>query len=235
MFNIYFILGAGGVLGGVANYFLSIENKPPQMDRDHISLFVKSIFLGLVASFIVPLFLEIGQSKLIESADKSGGLLSISDSLVLFGFSLIAAVSSRQFIQSISQKVLQQAKEATEKAESAVEEVREMASDLEEDTPPDDDETSTTAASPSQINQEQRDILNAFLQKPLIRRSVTAISKEIGAAKNETIRSIDELINAGFVEELDSKKQPGQKRYKITHAGRLEAYMQTSPAPEKKA
>ncbi len=76
-----------GLLGGTGNYLLALSiEKDATIKVNEIPLndaskwfwnreLVKSIILGVVASFMVPLFLEIGQSNLISNING----LTVSD------------------------------------------------------------------------------------------------------------------------------------------------------------
>jgi hypothetical protein len=97
-----------GSLGGVVNYYLGRLDNP-----DKASL-KESIIIGIAASFLVPLFLQMISSNLLATGDTEPLNL-----FILAGFCLIAAISSRAFITSLSAEVIRKAKEATQKAEQA--------------------------------------------------------------------------------------------------------------------
>lgn len=92
-----------GFLGGLINYF----NKPRQEDKDlNGREFWKSIITGVGASFLVPLFLNMISSNLIIESMKSPYQL-----LVIGGFCLIASISAKPFIDSMTDKVVKQIQE----------------------------------------------------------------------------------------------------------------------------
>lgn len=96
------IMIAFGVLGGIINYIILIEKD--NSSKKHGLL--KSILLGVAASFLVPLFLNMISSNLISESSK--------DMYKLFyfaGFCLVASISSRAFINTITDKVLKQVQE----------------------------------------------------------------------------------------------------------------------------
>jgi hypothetical protein len=100
---IILIIGAG-LLGGITNYFRIEEEK-----KDLFS-FLKNILMGLSGSLLIPLFLNMISSNLLKE--------SASDTLklfILFGFFLIASLSSKVFIQTISDRVLKDVKKTEEK------------------------------------------------------------------------------------------------------------------------
>ena len=95
------MLGAG-ILGGAINHFLTQESTPTIR-----SFMGRDLLVGLGASFMVPLFLNMISSDLIQlilgSKDRPPEPYKI---LVFSGFCLIAAISSRAFIRTLSDRIL---------------------------------------------------------------------------------------------------------------------------------
>ena len=85
------------VFGGVVNFQLT--SKKDQKDQD-LSL-VKSVSAGIAASILIPLFLHTIGSNLLKYPS-----ISYSNLLVLAGFCLLAAISSRAFMKSLSERLL---------------------------------------------------------------------------------------------------------------------------------
>lgn len=110
-----------GLIGGVIGYIEELSSGT----NGGFWHFAKYILLGLSASFIVPLFLNTISSTLIstvlsgDSASSSRDPTSIISLLVVAGFCLIASISSRRFIERITDKVLDQVNEAVQAAKSA--------------------------------------------------------------------------------------------------------------------
>src|SRR3989304_6015422 len=78
------VILASGVFGGLVNFYLSKPDDVPTPTK------TRSIIVGTAASFLVPLFLNMISSNLID-------LIKGHDSsklLVLLGFCLVAAISS---------------------------------------------------------------------------------------------------------------------------------------------
>src|SRR5437764_7659640 len=87
------IMVGAGLLGGAVNYFLSQEIDPNQ------KYFGRSLWLGLAASFMVPLFLNMISSNLIDSIRGNAATPGDKSKLLVFaGFCIVAALSSRSFI-----------------------------------------------------------------------------------------------------------------------------------------
>jgi hypothetical protein len=114
MLTVVMLMLLAGIMGGVVNVTIRAEAS----DR---KTWLWSIVAGIGAALLIPLFLRTVSSNLLT------GVLSESpnmeDMLVFFGFCLLAAISSKSFIRSLSDKVLQEALTAKEAANRASEQV----------------------------------------------------------------------------------------------------------------
>ena len=98
MLVVFLIMIAAGVLGGIANYFLS--------DRQNDSVrgdWGKFLILGVIAALTVPLFLNMISSNLLEAARTRP-----VDFFVFAGFCLIYVVTSRRFFENVANKLMNQ-------------------------------------------------------------------------------------------------------------------------------
>lgn len=111
MTTLILLIVFSGIFGGTVNFFQLYSDKYKGWTN-----FGKCVIIGLGASFLVPLFLEMISSNLVE-----GTKTSDKDCLVFVGFCLIASIFSRRFIESIGEKILKQVKEANETANEAKE------------------------------------------------------------------------------------------------------------------
>jgi hypothetical protein len=109
------MLGAG-VLGGIVNFHLA---KPDDVPPPNLA---RSIIVGTAASLLVPLFLNMISSDLLDKI-KGGDEVK---PFVLLGFCLVAAISSTAFIRTLSDRVLDEAKQATKAAKEAKADVRQV-------------------------------------------------------------------------------------------------------------
>jgi tetratricopeptide (TPR) repeat protein len=105
-----------GIYGGIINYFLESEKA---ISRSKLTIW-QMIVIGIGASFLVPLFLTLISSNLVNLKQ-----LEFSKILVFFGFCLIAAISSRRFIMTISERLLREVREAKDVAAQAQEAIAE--------------------------------------------------------------------------------------------------------------
>ncbi|MFZ4536667.1 YEATS-associated helix-containing protein [Propionivibrio sp.] len=98
MLIILLIMVVAGILGGVANYFLSDR----QSDHGR-SDWGKYLILGVIAALTVPLFLNMISSNLLEAARTRP-----VDFFVFAGFCLIYVVASRRVFENVANKLLSQ-------------------------------------------------------------------------------------------------------------------------------
>ena len=108
--HIGFLVGimlVAGLAGGATNY---VRREP---DDDEAHPLAKALLMGVSAAFLVPLFLNMISSEI--PGEKSG-----PSYLIFLGFCLVASLSSRAFIESVSQRVIQ----AAERAEAQVTSLR---------------------------------------------------------------------------------------------------------------
>ena len=98
MLIVLLIMIVAGVLGGVANYFLS-DRQNGANPRD----WAKYPILGVIAALTVPLFLNMISSNLLEAARTRP-----VDFFVFAGFCLIYVVASRRVFENVANKLLNQ-------------------------------------------------------------------------------------------------------------------------------
>lgn len=98
MLVILSIMVAAGVLGGVANYFLSQRH-----GDDGRREWPKYALLGVVAALTVPLFLNMISSNLIEAARTRP-----VDFFVFAGFCLIYVVATRRVFENVANRLFSQ-------------------------------------------------------------------------------------------------------------------------------
>ena len=105
MLVILLIMIAAGVLGGLANYFLS--DRGDRGDRSSKAPvrgdFYKFPILGVIAALTVPLFLNMISSNLLEAARTRP-----VDYFVFAGFCLIYVVASRRVFENMASKLVGQ-------------------------------------------------------------------------------------------------------------------------------
>jgi len=94
-----------GIFGGLANYFSSDENEKFSMFKLN-----RSLMIGIVSAFTVPLFLEMVSSNLLAEAETNN-----IKYLVFIGFCLIAAFYANRFLDSVANNIFRDHAEVKKK------------------------------------------------------------------------------------------------------------------------
>ena len=220
--NIALVMLAAGTLGGLVNSYLSdpADERPLE--------WWKQVVVGIVAAFMVPLFLNMISGDLLDKIrGVEGRLPDYSKLFVLAGFCLVAAVSSRAFIGSLSERVLQQVKSANKKADEAKEQAAEakavVAPLVEAETP---DEPVAFSRSVDVVPEtatpaNELAVLKAMASSSYSLRSITGIAKDTGLSKPVVNSTLTSLISKNLVTQGVSTS--GQPRWYPTPSGRIVA------------
>jgi hypothetical protein len=210
-----------GTLGGWMNYLVSQaqtvkddqpgkDGAPPPEKRVRWSDLSRSMLLGIGAAFLVPLFLNMISSTLVENTHSLDKGFDYPKILVFLGFCLVAAISSTAFIKTISERVLRLAEEAKKTGHEAKEEAREakqQASETESKmepilkliVEPNKVASETVAAAIVSDPKEQR-VLRALLNPEYRLRTVAGIVAEADIAMEDAVRILNELKAKGLVD-----------------------------------
>lgn len=191
-----------GMFGGIVNYLLKGSKKDDAMlCRD----LVKSIFVGIGASFLVPLFLNMISSDIIEQAKTNDQML-----LVFIGFCLIASVSSKSFINSMSDKIL---KELSNKINDVEENIKPIIHNSYEPI----SDYNKMRGIYDLLESTEIKILESIENSKYVYRTINALVKEL-QEEEETVRSnIQSLIEKGLIK---SKLIKNTDMYYITMKGK---------------
>jgi len=229
---IIIIIILSGLLGGFGNYLI-LPNHKNEKDKSttnnsetrlDTNLFTRSIVLGIIASCMVPLFLKTISSNLLEIPPDttSDEVIFNPNYFVLTGFCLLAAVLSKQFIESLYDKVMKaqaDAAKAVNKAEEADKKVKNVEASLTEtdtDNAADDDPAAGAAAGlpiAHHIPTLEERILSSIEDSKYIWRSGSGIAKNLNMKKTEVMGAIQNLLDEGKLEKKINSE--GQLRYKL--------------------
>ena len=220
------IMVFAGIFGGTVNFF-QLYSK----DYFGWNNYWKCVIVGLGASFLVPLFLQMISSNLVDGTGTNN-----KDCLVFLGFCLIASIFSIRFIETIGDKILKQvekasaiANEAKEIAKINKEEVGLIASKATEIDP-------TEIISPSSfsiidattINHESNEgttaspltdfaaIINSHKNNPYTFRTLNGIIRDTGINKEKVELSIGLMKKENWIKEI---VKDGKVLYALTDDG----------------
>ena len=111
----------GGAAGGLASWVLAPADEQEGGVRFGIIGYVS---VGVVAAFVVPLFLSMAQRELISP--EAGADIEAGDIFIFVGFCIIAGLSARAFIQTISDRLLVEVRQVCEQQTKNIDQLDEM-------------------------------------------------------------------------------------------------------------
>jgi len=225
-----------GILGGMIGFLGEITGGK----NKSWPLFWQYFLLGIAASFIVPLFLNTISSTLVVDALSSKPADATGKLLVIAGFCLVAAISSRAFIDRISQKLLQEVndvKQELNEARREVTETRRIAEGADEkaDLVVEPDEPMTFPRVSSVMSTERRShqprtdeldenmctVLHAVYNSTFSTRAFSGIANDTGLPEVALKETIEKLVGESLLEKKTTTK--GYERWSLTGEGRAEA------------
>ena len=151
------IMVLGGLFGGLVNYY-----RPKTKDEGAKHLW-RSIVLGLGASFLIPLFLNAISSNLLSDLFVEGP--KNEDLLVFFGFCSLAAISSRVFIKSVTDKMIGDFEESVKVVKEAAQAVNDAKTEV--------------VAAKGKVEAAKLGVEEARLGVELAQTEVTMVAKEV--------------------------------------------------------
>lgn len=253
--GLIFLMLTAGIIGGTINYFIAAKEQFSVAREDsssntnekgsgrkkekelfhfpHGRIWIVNAVIGIGASLLMPLFLATISSSLVNNllvnADSSG---SVVDAFVFFGFCLLAAISSRTFIQTLSSKVLQEATEAKQEATEAKQEATEAKAEvteiqnevtpiIEQATESDDisldEQQVSTIIETKGLSTDEKAILNTLNHPKYTLRSKSGIARETGFDQDKVSSLLEELVDQTLAAKVQGKKGI---RWSITPLGR---------------
>lgn len=224
MLSILGVIAFSGLLGGMVNYDLTSTDEDQSSDDQAVPLGrFKSIIMGLCASMMVPLFLNVISSKIVdEILGINGAKQDLSRLLILAGLCLIASISSRAFITTISDRLLNMARDAKREAHIAGEAVKAVKEDVQpliakETEAETGAEASVAPKSIIQLTDTEKQVMLAFIKSDFSLRSLGGIAKDSGLAQFTSQKVLEMLVEKGCVSVRPGKNGP---RWFLTVEGR---------------
>src|SRR5229473_7981459 len=210
------IMVVAGFCGGGLNYLLS------RRDNAENAAIWQSLVGGLVASFMVPLFLNMISSNLVDSIKGIAPNAGDPSKLFVFaGFCLVAAVSSKAFINTLSHRILSEAKATRKEVRQIKSEVDPIIAKETEKETPESEPLSVSVANRITLGENQKKVLRALANGRFTLRTRTGISNETQLPKNEVIKILAELAAQGLARSARVMVQGEPKtRWFVTEEGR---------------
>ena len=189
-----------GLLGGIVNAIRTDKQK---------NKYWVSIVKGVVAAFLVPVFLEIIRSDIGRSLK-----LDLYDYLIFGGLCLVAAIFSDKFIDSIGDKILQKAENAERKAIESNDKAN-MLIDKNADKDERDLKLDKQILKFKEFREFKKPIpkisiekvINCLKSENFKFRTITGISKETNLRNSKILEILLELQNQGLAKSFDTGKK----------------------------
>jgi hypothetical protein len=188
-----------GLFGGLINSFLASGDASAgdnAIGNNSKNSIYKSLAIGVGASFLVPLFLNMISSNLLELSKQDASKL-----LVFAGFCLIAAISSRAFITSISDRILNLAKTANQTANEANQRVRNVQPKVDALTAKETEPhpaslmsaAATTKDTEATVSENEEKVLKALGNPVYTFRFLPGIVTDTGLPSNDVVDILSDL------------------------------------------
>jgi hypothetical protein len=203
------IILIAGFLGGYTNFLVAYNDKLPQKEKN-IKL-LASLFLGLCASFSVPLFLQILSNDLLDK-------VNLKNALILMGFCTTASYFSKRFLDDIYAKInkldnkvdeakisaenkIEKVKNFTENVNKKVENFEESAEEFESKNISTDFRLKFQTDSNSKYSEDQlKDVIEALASTKYYSRTVGGIAEETKLSTDTVSLILNDLEGGGYAQ-----------------------------------
>lgn len=228
------IILLSGAFGGWAAFLTQSRDEAGKTQVER-ALWLRFLVMGIVAATCVPLFLSLLKSELIAAIFREPtGSTSYDSYLVFAGLCLIAAFSARRFIDSISERLFREVREArrdaaqagakaTEASEVAHEAISEIVAagraDLEDALPADheqSDDEATSADLAIHLSADEQQILQAMAARTY--RTASGIAEASGIPRHRVSDILETLADKKLVLPTKSPRTGGA-RWAISRNG----------------
>jgi len=207
-----FVMLLAGIFAGLINYYLYSQNDP---DKQTLP---RCLVVAVGASFLVPVILDALNSEIILESQGDP-----SKVLIFTGFCLIAGLTSRFFVQTVSDRILTEAKYAKERSEHIQHDLRVIQKELlplidtetEQDVEPEDLKVNMDI-------EEELDVASTRALKILgsgrfIFRSIQGLCREASVDETSMGKTLNVLVSKNLAGAVSGKKGV---RWHITERGR---------------
>lgn len=198
MLMILGIMILAGVLGGIANYFLS-DRQGELSSRDGF----KYATLGVIAALTVPLFLNMLSSNLLEAARTRP-----VDFFVFAGFCLIYVVASRRLFENAANKLLSQIDQVKRDVNHLKQQKREAPAPVvvREEPPAVATEPSRAEPPKESLSYNDVEILRAIAEENYVYGNLAGLTDKTGLGRELVSNRLTVLKNLGIIETRISDK-----------------------------
>ncbi|MBK7355293.1 YEATS-associated helix-containing protein [Propionivibrio sp.] len=204
MLMVLLIMVVAGVLGGVANFFLSDRQNDRQRDYSRRD-WGKYLILGVIAALTVPLFLNMLSSNLLEAARTRP-----VDFFVFAGFCLIYVVASRRFFENVANKLMNQMDQMKRDMVQIKQQRQDVAAPALREEPASPGENHAATARPEVVRESLSyndiEILRALSEECYVYGNLVGLTDKTGLARDLVSTRLAVLKNLGIIETRINEK-----------------------------
>lgn len=192
------IMVLAGILGGVANFFLS-DRQGELVPRD----WIKYSILGVIAALTVPLFLNMISSNLLEAARTRP-----VDFFVFAGFCLIYVVASRRVFENAANKLLSQLDQVKRDVSHLKQQKQEAApiASVREEAPLVTEAAAKPEPAKEVLSYNDVEILRAIAEENYVYGNLAGLTDKTGLGRDLVSNRLTVLKSLGIIETRISDK-----------------------------
>lgn len=182
LWTVLLVMLLSGIIGGTVNFFYA------PLPGDQPNSLGRCIILGIGASALVPVFLFVTQSKILDKLFNpvQAGVLTDPEKainmLVFISLCLLAAISSSRFIASVSDRVIAQLEKKVERNSEEIEKTKDEVNAVRADA----QQANETAAATEEKTRENKESIRA-LKEMQRSRLLPATPGRISTLANEPV------------------------------------------------
>ncbi|MGE5491338.1 MAG: YEATS-associated helix-containing protein [Actinomycetota bacterium] len=196
MLIIFAIMIVAGILGGIANFFLS-DRHAEMGSRD----WVKYPILGIVAALTVPLFLNMISSTLLE-----GARTKPVDFYVFAGFCLMYVVASRRMFENVALKLLAQVDQVKREMSHLKQQKQQEAATVVREEKVETPKPEVKAEPRESLSYNDVEILRALSEESFVYGNLAALCDKTGLARDFVSQRLTVMKNLGVIETRINEK-----------------------------
>lgn len=217
-------LAFGGLLGGFVNILR--ERALPELERDSaqkpwVSLLLTSllhILQGLAAAGVVPLFLSLTKSTLLDDA-----LTKSTDRVVIFGLAVIASVSAKAFLDSITKRALQDIEANKKDIADTKKKVENIEHEIDEGEGSKDKmsgQVRSLVNDGDTLTEDEKNVLKAMRDSKWLKRTQSGLDRELDPKPIDLVKVLDGLTVKGMLVRHDPTPTQANIRWSLSAEGK---------------
>lgn len=196
MFVIFVIMVLAGIMGGIANFFLS--DRQGELGRRD---WIKYPILGIVAALTVPLFLNMISSTLLE-----GARTKPVDFFVFAGFCLMYVVASRRLFENVAIRLLGQIDQVKREMSQLKQQKKDQPATLPREEKNEPVKVEAKPETRDSLSYNDVEILRALAEESFVYGNLAALCDKTGLARDFVSQRLIVMKAMGMIETRINEK-----------------------------